>query len=145
MWSAKAPLTAACTLTFTFIHFSRRSYSKQLTVKYRDIPPKASSVKCLAQGHNVICRGWESKSATFWLIAGFPNRSAFWPQILVCLQEDSRGRWTLQLLQSRLIIASPAMHVQKNHDKMVGRENRLTQMACQCRIAMEAVLFVQVE
>ena len=28
--------------------------------KYRDIPPEASRVKCLAQGHNIILHGGES-------------------------------------------------------------------------------------
>ena len=42
-------------LTFTFSHLSRATYSK-----CRDIPPKASRVKCLAQGHNVIWHGRES-------------------------------------------------------------------------------------
>ena len=34
---------------------SRATYSK-----YRDIPPKASRVKYLAQGHNVILHGRET-------------------------------------------------------------------------------------
>ena len=35
--------------TFTFSNFSRRSYPEPL--KYRDIFPEASRVKCLGQGH----------------------------------------------------------------------------------------------
>ena len=39
---------------------SRATYSK-----YRDIPPEASRVKCLAQGHNIILHGQGIEPATF--------------------------------------------------------------------------------
>ena len=53
--------------THVFIHmhsykftFSRHSLSRATYSKYRDILPEARRVKCLAQGHNVICHGPES-------------------------------------------------------------------------------------
>ena len=44
--------------TFTFSNLADALIQSDL--QYRDIPPKASRVKYLAQGHNVILRGRES-------------------------------------------------------------------------------------
>ena len=43
--------------TFTFSHLADALIQSDL--QYRDIPSKASRVKCLAQGHNIIWHGWD--------------------------------------------------------------------------------------
>ena len=61
---------------FTCSHLADTLLSRAIYSKYRDIPPKASRVKCLDQGHNVIFSQPGIEPATFRLLARFPNRSA---------------------------------------------------------------------